>query len=470
VRRPQSVSVLLKKSAENRMLPQNDMVIVPRLEYEALKSENANLRAENQELKDKLALMKGSRDSRTSSTSPSQDAGRSSSCSLRVPSGKKSGGQTGHAGHHLQMTDTPDEIIDHLPSVCTCCGKNLEDVSGDSYICRQLVDLPPVRPVYTEHRSHTKTCPSCGTKNKGVFPDRIVAPIQYGPVVEATTAYMSVYQYMPYKRITHFFKDCFRLSLSEGSVDNFLKSMSNKATPAYETIRELAQSAPVIGADETGCRVNGKKHWFHVWQNRWLTFIVAFRNRSHEVIEEYFPGGFIHSFYVSDCYASQLKTAAKAHQLCIAHLLRELKNFEKNLSNKWSVKLKKLFGQALDLKSKLTGDDYLNPPKQVTDIHNRLDDLLAVNYSKFHEKQQAFIKRLIKHRQSILTFLNYEHVPPTNNASEQAIRNVKVKNKVSGQFRNNDGKGADRYAKIRSVIDTTIKNGEEVYATLLKLA
>jgi len=395
--------------------------------------------------------------------------GRSNSCSLRTPGDKKSGGQPGHAGHHLQMTDTPDTVINHTPVVCTCCGNNLEDVASDLYIRRQEADIPPIHPVYTEHRSHIKICPSCGVKNRGVFPDRIVAPIQYGPIVEATTGYLSVYQYIPYKRIVHFFRDCFGLPLSEGSVDRFLQKLSDKANSTYETVCKLIQSAPEVGADETGCKVNGKKHWFHVWQNRWLTFIVAFAHRSHEVTEKYFPDGFLHSFYVSDCYASQLKTPAKAHQLCTVHLLREFKNFEKHLRSKWSIQMKELLYRAWKLKDNMTVDDYLNPPTQVTDINNRLDELLAVDYSRLHQKEQALVKRLIKHRNSMLTFLKYEHVPPHNNASELAIRNAKVKTKVSGQFRNDQGKGADRYAKIRSVIDTSIKNGQDVYAALLSI-
>ena len=414
--------------------------------------------------------MKGGRDSRTSSTSPSQDIGRSNSHSLRTPSDKKSGGQPGHTGHHLQMTDTPDAVINHTPAVCTCCGNNLEDVASDSYIRRQEVDIPPIQPVYTEHRSHIKICPSCGVKNKGVFPASIVAPIQYGPVVEATTGYLSVYQYMPYNRIVHLFKHCFGLPLSEGSIDSFLQKLSDKTKSTYETICKLIQSAPEVGADETGCKVNGKKHWFHVWQNRWLTFIVAFAHRSHKVIEYYFPDGFPLSFYGSDCYASQLKTPAKAHQLCLVHILRELTNFVENLSSIWSFQMKQLLYQAWELKDNMTADDYLNPPTQVADINNRLDELLAVDYSKFHKKEQALVKRLIKHRNSILTFLNFEIVPPHNNASESAIRNVKVKTKVSGQFRNDEGKGADRYAKIRSVIDTAIKNGQDVYTVLLSLS
>ena len=447
-----------------------EMITILRSEYEGLKREIVELRSLIKELETTISLMKGVRNSRTSSTSPSQDLARSNSFSLRVSSGKKSGGQLGHSGHSLQMSDTPDEIIDHLPLVCNSCGENLQSVPSSSYIGRQLVDIPPVRPVYIEHRSHEKLCPHCGFKNKGVFPERLKAPIQYGPVVEAITGYLSVYQYLPYHRIVGFFKDCFGLPLSGGSIDNFLESLSAKSTSAYQAIQKRIQSDKVVGSDETGCRVNGRKYWFHVWQSRFLTFIVAFAHRSYEVIEKYFADGFLHSVYVSDCYAAQLKTPAKAHQLCIAHLLRELLNFEKNLNSRWSAKMKDLLYSAWNLKRSMTREHYLYPPPQVESINTQLDELLQVDYAKFHEKEQALLKRLIKHRASILTFLYHEKVPPDNNASERAIRNVKVKMKVSGQFRNNDGKGADRYAKIRSVIDTTIKNGQDVYVALLCMA
>ena len=55
-------------------------------------------------------------------------------------------------------------------------------------------------------------------------------------------------------------------------------------------------------------------------------------------------------------------------------------------------------------------------------------------------------------------------VPPDNNTSEQAIRNVKVKLKVSGLFRTDDG--ASQYAIIRSVIDTALKNNANVLNVL----
>ena len=70
--------------------------------------------------------------------------------------------------------------------------------------------------------------------------------------------------------------------------------------------------------------------------------------------------------------------------------------------------------------------------------------------------------------QHLFTFLFIEEVPPDNNASERAIRNVKVKQKISGQFKSN--KTAQNFAKIRSVIDTTIKNGMNVLQALMLIA
>ncbi|MDR2409384.1 MAG: transposase [Bacteroidales bacterium] len=67
-------------------------------------------------------------------------------------------------------------------------------------------------------------------------------------------------------------------------------------------------------------------------------------------------------------------------------------------------------------------------------LEKKLDELLAVDFTTFHAKEQALNQRLIKNRNSILTFLYYKDVSPDNNASERAIRNVKVKTKVLGQF------------------------------------
>lgn len=42
--------------------------------------------------------------------------------SLRRKSGKKPGGQPGHEGRTLSMTDDPDEVVRHAPQRCAGCG------------------------------------------------------------------------------------------------------------------------------------------------------------------------------------------------------------------------------------------------------------------------------------------------------------------------------------------------------------
>jgi transposase len=80
----------------------------------------------------------------------------------------------------------------------------------------------------------------------------------------------------------------------------------------------------------------------------------------------------------------------------------------------------------------------------------------------------TFYKRMRRERQQLFTFLFIENVPSDNNASERAIRNVKVKQKISGQFKTE--RTAKNFAKIRSVIDTSIKNGMNVVEALTLIA
>jgi len=420
------------------------------------------------ELREEVRLLKNGKKSKTSHTPPSHEIGRPNTKNFRNTSGKPSGGQLGHEGSTLSFKTIPDAVLSHSPSFCSDCGLDLREVASVVVERRQEVVIPPIQARYLEHVNHAKVCTRCGCKCVGSFPEGINAPIQYSGHIGALVAYLSVFQYMPYKRITMLLKDLFNIPMSEGTVDNLLARAANKAMPAYEIIQQRIQQEAVVGADETGASIGGKKGWFHTWQSKKLTFIVASMNRGYQTITQYFSDGFPLSVYVSDCWAAQLKVTARLHQLCIAHLLRELNNFEDALSCQWSIAMKLLFQDAIQLKKQLVPADYDSSNEQVLAIQSRLDKLLIEHQqASSHKKVQAFINRLTKHKKSILTFLYHHHVPPDNNASERAIRNVKVKSKVSGQFRTE--KGATRFAILRSVIDTTQKNTNNVLDGLIMM-
>jgi transposase len=89
-------------------------------------------------------------------------------------------------------------------------------------------------------------------------------------------------------------------------------------------IAEKVWNEKVVGTDETGIKVNGKNNWFWTWQSKLSTYVVFSKNRGIATIETNFPKGFQDAVLVHDCWASHFQTQCKTHQLCIAHLLREL--------------------------------------------------------------------------------------------------------------------------------------------------
>ena len=447
-----------------------EYVTIPKKDYESLLQLICDLRSEIESLKcvvtnlqEEIRLLKNGKKSTTSHTSPSHDIGRSNSISLREKSGKKTGGQPGHKGTTLQMSSTPDDIIEYKSEHCALCSTAIDPNTFILQERKQEIVIPPIKARYVEHRSYSNVC-TCGYTNVEVLPTHLQAPIQYGASVSAAIAYFFAYQYVPYNRIKHLMLDLYGIALSEGTISNLLSKVANCAKPMYEEIQFKLQESEVVGGDETGTKINGEKGWFHVWQNNTLTFIVAATTRGYQTTKTYFEKGFAKAVYVSDCWAAQLKTPAQQHQLCLAHLLRELTNFEEALNCTWSKDLKTLFKKAIQVKQDFKVSLNIHPPNIIEELKLELENMLAVDSKNFHKKKKAFINRLIKNQDSIFTFLDYESVPYDNNGSERAIRNVKVKNKVSGCFRSTQG--ATQFAILRSVIDTAIKNSIDVFATI----
>lgn len=92
-------------------------------------------------------------------------------------------------------------------------------------------------------------------------------------------------------------------------------------------------------------------------------------------------------------------------------------------------------------------------------FENTLNEMLLITIDKeIHPKTAIFQASMVKYRNYLLPCLYNLDIPPDNNGSERAIRNLKVKQKVSGQFKT----GQSAFCIIRSVIDTLLKRKLEV--------
>lgn len=232
----------------------------------------------------------------------------------------------GHKGSTLEMTDGPDTVADHVPDFCDRCGNGLSGIAGEQVARRQVVDIPPVVPHYTEHRVLRREC-TCGNLCEGPFPENVRAPISYGPNVQAAVAYLHTRQYLPVGRTAELLGDFCGLPMSQGTIINILKSFTAKSAPAYGPIARKVKAAKAVGTDETGIKVDGNKGWYWAWQYGSATYIVFSDNRGIATIDANFPSGLPGAVLVHDCWASHFRTACRTHQLCTAHLLRELVYF-----------------------------------------------------------------------------------------------------------------------------------------------
>jgi len=386
--------------------------------------------------------------------------------SLRQKSDKPVGGQAGHKGSTLEMTATPDVTEKIYPNYCNKCGRSLEGSSFELVARRQVIDIPPIVPVTTEYQSFGLRC-ACGHHQCGSFPSGVENHVQYGKNIQSLVIYQSWYQFLPFGRLQDFFQKVCGVCLSKGTIENILRRSAQKARSAYEALKEVVTESPYVGSDETSFKSKGSKNWFWVWQNALVTYIAAATSRSKSVIEEQFPNGLPNAILGSDRLAAQLSTQAKGNQICLPHLLRELNYLIEVEKTPWASNFKTLLKDAIQLKQTHPVYDKDNP--HARDIELRADQifqslhLLPMLEEPLLNKQTiTFFKQLAGLRNALFSFLYHKDVPFDNNGSERAFRMVKVKVKISGQFKSLQ----HDFAVIRSVIDSVIKNGQSVFSAI----
>lgn len=420
-------------------------------------SQDAKIRA----LEAAISLKSVVKTSKNSHISPSSDLSRTNQ-SLREKSDKPVGGQIGHTGHTLEMSDSPDEIKDLYPSFCNNCGASLLEQPSELVARRQVIDIPPIIPITTEYRSFSVIC-TCGHHQKGDFPDGVTNHIQYGENIQTLVVYNSIYQYLPFYRLQSFLKQVTSVQLSKGTIENILRRTATKAQSTYQTLKQVVELSLYVGSDETGAKLNKSKLWFWVWQNTLVTFIVAACSRSKQVITDTFPHGLPNAILCSDRLAAQLSTWTKGTQICLAHLLRDLNYIIEVENTQWATEFKALLKEAMRLK-KMQTHYHIDDPK-VKDIEQRADKLLKQSFEELgwtienQHKTITFFNAMLKLRHALFPFLYHKDVPPDNNSSERAIRLIKVKTKISGQVKSLH----QEFAVLRSVVDTAVKNGQPVY-------
>ena len=405
------------------------------------------------------------KNSGNSSTPPSKESIKDEAIrrtkTLRKPTGRTPGGQKGHEGSTLKMTQTPDETEDVSANYCTRCGESLEDCERILDYVTQVVSIPELKPIVREIRHYITVCKNCGERIQSHAPrKRGSNAVVYDATVKSLVVYLSVVMFLPYGRIGNFFKEVFGLSISQGSFVNWINEAKKNAAPAIEKIKECIMKCVVVGFDESGLYCNKELDWAWIAQTVYFTLLFHGSGRSHKELESRFGSSLERMTAVTDRHSAYFTLNFLNHQVCIAHLLRELQYLsELDKEQQWSKKVESLLQEAVHERNE--------NPQAVIDKEPwllKLDTLLMENLEHMKEQFGQLKKGLIKCRDYIFTFLENPAIPPDNNASERGIRKVKIKMKNSGTFRSDQG--ADAFLDLLSIVETTKKHNNSPYATI----
>lgn len=332
---------------------------------------------------------------------------------------------------------TPTASVTHAPATCPDCGTAL--AGGWVQRTREVIDivLPPA--TVTEHRLLARSCPVCE--------QRVVARPDLGTVVagrqrlgvEVTSLIVTLREELrlPVAAIRRLLTTAFGLSLSAGSIVACCRRVATAGAATVAGWREQVRASPVVHADETGWRENGKNGYIWTLSTPAArTFWHGKRDAAtfHQAFRSAYEGVVVSDFY--SVYAAEDGT----HQWCWAHLLRDIHELVKRFPedawlSRWAADVRTIFDAARAMVPPV--------PWQRGAVLTRLTNQLMAVCTPFlgddTAPQQTLCRRIEKHLGGLFTFVVTPGVPPDNNAAERSLRHLVTSRKISGGTRSPTG-------------------------------
>lgn len=397
--------------------------------------------------------------SRNSHTPPSQ-----------APGGWSGGGQDktkpkkprrSRPGVSRRLAANPDETIVCRAERCACGA----DVSAREQTCRMRydhVDIPPVTPHVIRVELHGGRC-ACGKRFRAAPPAGMPTGTPFGPNIHALMAYLHHSHHVGFERLARLAHEMFGLTISEGAIANALRRLETPLEAERDAIREKLRTAAVVWSDETTTRIDGRLHWQWVFVTP-EAVLHEIAPRRAKTVAQAVMGGHKPEIWVSDRYAGQQDMAA-THQVCLAHVLRDVQYAIDCGDAVFAPALAKLLAWTIA-------------------VGRRRDDLKDSTLQQYRAKADRDLDRLVATpaphpagrtlqaqakawRTKFFVFLEDRRASATNNVAEREIRPSVVFRKVTGGFRSQWGPNV--HAGYRSVTSTARIAGQTAYGAIREI-
>jgi len=370
---------------------------------------------------------------------------------------RKPGQKKGHVGTRRRCPDHIDKTHDHTLDHCPDCGQTL----GAS--CREhsriIEDIPPVTPQVHQHRVNGYWCGHCR---------KLVTPAVTDALPRATlglnvlvySAWLHYLLGVSVGNVAHLLSVGYGFQVSPGGLTQAWANLAAWLETYYAQIEQQIRASGVLHADETGWRINGLTHWLWAFCTERLCYYLIDQRRSSAVVARVL-GEVFDGILITDFYGAYNLVEAWAKQRCFFHLFTELIKVDKrNPHPPWRAfrrRLSRLLKDAMRLNLQRAELDDRVFARQKCRLKQRLDQLIA---GPWHDQDaRRLAKRLKSFRGELLTFLDHEGVPPTNNHAERQMRKPVAARKICQQ--NRSQQGAKTHAILLSLFRTAELQGHQ---------
>ena len=400
----------------------------------------------------------------------------------RKNTGVKIGGQDNHKKNKLnkfkdeEINANEDVTLDECPN---CHSKDLVEL--DSEITKDEFDY---QIKIIKKRIHFKEykCCECNSIVREKISVNLKEENQYGNNIQATALTLANIGNVPMNKVRKIICGLTmnEIDLSEGYIAKLQKRAASKLDKFIIDLKFYITHLSLVYWDDTVIMINKTRGCMRFYGNEDVALYCAHSQKNKAGLDK----DNILSKLSSSTVVEHDHNIINYHDEysfinaeCCQHLNRDLEKVKINIPNRtWCIKMKELFNE-YDHKRKELIDKNIDHFSEdefdyfVSKINEYL--LLGVDeYSNdsnvyYADKEATLLIRLMEYRDNYIYWTLDFNLPFTNNLSERALRGIKSKMKVSGQFQNVTN--AEYYGAIRSYIETCYRSGINGHEALIRL-
>lgn len=358
----------------------------------------------------------------------------------------KGGKRPSREGRHRPLAEAPDKTERVIAAACCHYGT---DAFTQAQHCRHRydhIDLPPIRSIVTRVELYGGQCRGCGRRYRTAAPTGMAPGTPFGPGIHSLPAYLHHSNRVGFERLSRIAHELFGLVISEGAIANAFRRMGTGMATATKAITDKPLTARVIARDGATTRTNG------------ITIGNGYSCRTSPSCTRFPNAG--RARLPRTCWAaislmsgSLTVMLAREHQVCLAHVLRDVQ-------------------YAVDCGDRAFAPKIRDHLRWAIRIGKRRESLMGTTLVSYAAKADNGLIRLMRMpiahtagkvllkawRGKFFVFLTNRKVPANNNISEREIRPSVEFRKVTNCFRSDWG--AQIHAGYRAVTGTARLSGQ----------